>query len=362
MPEGIRVLLIAPSLEILGGQAVQATRLIRGLSQPGITIDFQPINPPFPGPLKWVKKVRFLRTALTFVLYIAQILMRTRRYDILHVFSAGLSSFTLWTIPALLIGRKLYGVKFILNYRDGQVEQHVREWKTALPAIRAADVVISPSDYVVGILAQYGVKASAIFNVIDFTPFHYRQRSKLRPMFMTNRILEPLYNVDCILRAFAIVQQRYPEASLTIAHDGVSRPGLEALAKELGLKNTKFVGRVPHPQVPTLYDDADIYLTSPDFDCMPGSLLECYASGLPIIATRTGGIPFIVRDGETGLLVECNDHVAMAEASLRLLEDPQLVERLTKAGFEELYKYDFERGGIREKWLAVYRSLKPSGR
>jgi glycosyltransferase involved in cell wall biosynthesis len=356
----IRVLLIAPSLDILGGQAVQATRLIEGLSRDGVAVDFQAINPAFPGPLKWVKKVPFLRTALTFSLYISQITMRTRRYDILHVFSAGLTSFTLWTIPAVLIGRTLYGVKFILNYRDGQVEQHVRDWKSALPVIRAADVVISPSEYVVGILKQYGVKASAIFNVIDFTRFRYRQRSKLRPVFMTNRILEPIYNVGCILRAFAIVQKRYPDASLTVAHDGVSRPGLEALAKELGLQNTKFVGRVPHTRVPELYNDADIYLTSPDFDCMPGSLLECYASGLPVIATRTGGIPFILRDGETGLLVECNDHVAMADRAIRLLEDPELVERLTKQAFEELKKHDFEGGGIREKWLAVYRSLKPS--
>jgi len=361
MADQIRVLLIAPSLDILGGQAVQATRLIEGLSRDGVTVDFQAINPAFPGPLKWVKRVPFLRTGLTFSLYISQMLVRSRRYDILHVFSAGLTSFTLWTIPAVLIGRKLYGVKFILNYRDGQVEQHVRDWKSALPVIRAADVVISPSEYVVGILKQYGVKASAIFNVIDFTRFRYRQRSKLRPVFMTNRILEPLYNVGCILRAFAIVQERYPEASLTIAHDGVSRPGLEALAKELGLKNTKFVGRVPHTRVPELYDDADIYLTSPDFDCMPGSLLECYASGLPVIATRTGGIPFILRDGETGLLVECNDHVAMADRAIKLLEDPALVERLTKKGFEELKKHDFEDGGIREKWLAVYRSLKPLG-
>lgn len=360
MPKGIRVLLIGPSLDILGGQAVQATRLIEGLSgEPGVTIDFQAINPKFPAPLKWVKKVPFLRTALTFTLYITQIMARTWRYDILHVFSAGLSSYTLWTIPALLIGRKLYGVKFILNYRDGQVEQHVREWKTALPSIRAADVVISPSEYVVGILKQYGVKASSIFNVIDFSKFRYRKRSKLRPVFMTNRILEPLYNVGCILRAFAIVQQRYPDASLTVAHDGESRPGLEALAKELRLKNTKFVGRIAHSRVAELYDETDIYLTSPDFDCMPGSLLECYASGLPIIATRTGGIPYILRDGETGLLVECNDHQAMAQAAMRLLEDPALVERLTAQGFEEVKRYDFEGGGIREKWIAVYRTLMP---
>ena len=67
-----------------------------------------------------------------------------------------------------------------------------------------------------------------------------------------------------------------------------------------------------------------------------------------------------MRDGETGLLVECNDHAAMADKAIRLLEDPELVERLTKQAFEELKKHDFEGGGIREKWMAVYRSLKPS--
>ena len=291
MADRIRVLLIAPSLDILGGQAVQATRLIEGLSRDGVTVDFQAINPAFPGPLKWVKKVPFLRTALTFSLYISQILVRTRRYDILHVFSAGLTSFTLWTIPAVLIGRKLYGVKFILNYRDGQVEQHVRDWKSALPVIRAADVVISPSDYVVGILKQYGVKASAIFNVIDFSRFRYRQRSKLRPVFMTNRILEPIYNVGCILRAFAIVQKRYPDASLTIGpRRRFAAPVGGAGRRSWGLariRNSSAGCRILACRR-CQANEADIYMTSPDFDCMPGSLLECYASGLPVIATSSG--------------------------------------------------------------------------
>ncbi len=358
MSERIRVLLVAPSLDILGGQAVQATRLIESLSrEPGISIDFQPINPRFPSPLRWVKRVPYLRTALTFTLYCIQMLARSWRYDILHVFSAGLSSYTLWTIPALLIGRKLYRRKFILNYRDGQVRPHLETWRTALPTVRMADVVVCPSEYVTRIFQEYGVPALTIFNVIDFTRFRYRQRSQLRPFFMTNRILEPLYNVDCILRAFSIIQARYPEATLTIAHDGMCRPALEALAEELQLKQTKFIGRVPHTQIPSLYNDADIYLTSPNFDCMPGSLLECYASGLPIIATRVGGIPFILHDGETGLLVAADDHQAMAASAFRLLEEPALVEKLTAGGRRELDKYDWERGGIGQKWLTVYGAL-----
>ncbi len=242
----IRVLLIAPSLDILGGQAVQATRLVSVLSQiPGLAITFFPINPRPPKPFLWIRRVPYLRTLVTFLLYTSRLAWNARKYDILHIFSAGLSSYTLWTIPALLWG-KLYGKKLILNYRDGQAEEHITTWRTAKPTIALADRIVTPSGFLVDVFAKHDIPARSIFNIIDASRFRYRKRRKLRPVFLTNRILEPLYNVDCILRAFAIIQSRYPEATLTIAHDGCCRPALEQLAKDLQLRNTRFVGRVPH--------------------------------------------------------------------------------------------------------------------
>lgn len=348
----VRVLLIAPSLDILGGQAVQATRILSGIrKEPWIHIDFQPINPRLP---KWLEGVRYVRTAVRRVLYIGQILTRIPKYDIIHTFSAGNTSFALWTVPALRVSR-LFGKKFILNYRDGQAEEHLQKFSSARSHLLNATAVISPSDYVVDVFARHGIPARRIFNIIDLTRFQYRQRRKLRPVFMTNRILEPLYNVDCILRAFAIIQKHYPEASLTVAHDGVCRPHLENLARELGLRNTQFVGRVPHDKVPALYDSTDIYLTSPNIDCMPGSLLECFASGVPVVATKAGGIPYIATHNKTAQLVDLNDHEDMAACAMRLLEDPDLVERMTQQARAELDQYEWKT--VREQWLAVYREL-----
>jgi glycosyltransferase involved in cell wall biosynthesis len=353
----LRVLLIAPSLDILGGQAVQATRLLRELNkEPDLVVEFQAINPRLPGPLR---RIPYLRTAVTFVLYCSRLLWRVPRYDLVHAFSAGLSSFALWTVPAVRISR-LFGKPFILNYRDGQADLHLRTWPNARPNLLRATAVVSPSDYVVDVFARAGIPARRIHNVIDMSPFRYRQRRHLRPVFMTNRILEPLYNVGCVLRAFAIVQQRYPEASLTVAHDGVCRPELEALAQRLGLRHTRFVGRVPHDRVPDLYDEADIYLTSPNIDCMPGSLLECFASGLPVVATRAGGIPYIVTHGETGQLVDLDDHEAMAACAIRLLEDPDFVQRTTRQAVAELERYRWP--AIRQQWVDTYHELaRPDG-
>jgi len=351
----IRVLLIAPSLDILGGQAVQATRLMEALGKfPGLRMKFFPINPLPPKPFLWIRNIPYLRTLVTFVLYTVRLAFVAPRNDILHIFSAGLSSYTLWTIPALFLGR-LYRKKIVLNYRDGQAEQHITTWRTAKPTLKLADRIVSPSGFLVDVFRKHDIKAQSIFNVIDTSRFRYRERRKLRPVFMTNRILEPLYNVDCILRAFAIIQARYPEASLTIAHDGCCRPALERLTRELNLRNTRFIGRVPHDQVPALYDSADVYLTSPNIDCMPGSLLECLASGLPIVATKAGGIPYIVKDRETALLVDINDHEALAARSIELLENEKLVAQLTDRGLEEVKRYHWE--PVRDQWVDLYQEL-----
>lgn len=351
----MRVLLIAPSYDILGGQSVQAGRIRKEMeSVPDVAMTFLPINPRLPAPLAWMKRIRYVRTAANFLHYFALLIAGAARTEILHVFSASYWSYNFWALPALLVGR-LFGRKVILNYRDGQCEDHLRNWPMALPTIRLAHAVVTPSGFLVDVFGGFGVKAREIRNFIDVGRFVWRDRGPLRPVFMTNRILEPLYNVPCILRAFARIQERYPEASLTLAHDGPLRAELEAKAAGLGLRNTRFLGRVPPEKIPALYDETEIYLTTPDIDCMPGSLLECLASGLPIVATRAGGIPYIVEDEKTALLVELDDDAAVAERCFRLLEDPALAPRLAAAGREAVKGYAPERS--RDKWAALYREL-----
>jgi glycosyltransferase involved in cell wall biosynthesis len=350
----IRVLLIAPSFDILGGQSVQASRIRQQMAHSEIDLQFLPINPRLPGPLAWLKRIKYIRTAANFFHFISLLLFRAPRADVLHVFSASYWSYTFWALPPLALGR-LFGKKVILNYRDGQCADHLTNWRSALPTIRWAHAVVTPSRFLVDVFAQFGIQAQSISNFVEVSQFVYRRRRPLRPVFMTNRILEPLYNVPCILRAFRRIQDVYPEASLTIAHDGPLRASLEEMAASLKLANTRFLGRVPHDRIPGLYDEADIYLTTPDIDCMPGSLLECLCSGLPIVATRAGGIPYIVEHERTALLVPCDDDQAVADACFRLLNDPDLVERLTAEGLRAVSNHD--PATSRSLWINLYREL-----
>jgi glycosyltransferase involved in cell wall biosynthesis len=356
-----RVLMVAPSLGILGGQAVQAARLMERLGEePDLEIAFLPVNPQLPGVLGRLQAIKYVRTILTSALYVATLLRRVRSYDVVHIFSASYFSFLLAPTPAILVSR-LYGKRTILNYRSGEAEDHLKRWRrTALPLMRMVDSIIAPSGYLVDVFKRFGLDASYIFNMVETGRFRFRERAPLKPVFFSNRNFEPLYNVACTLRAFALIQKRYADARLVVAGDGSLREELEALARELNLRNTEFIGRVEPAVMHELYDAADVYLNSPDIDNMPGSIIEAYASGLPVVTTNAGGIPYIVTDGETGMMVEKGDHAAMAEAALRLLEDRQLATRLAQAAYRECRKYRWE--SVRDQWMSLYHELASAKR
>lgn len=352
----LRVLIVAPSLGILGGQAVQAARLLaRFREEPSLEVSFLPINPRLPGLLGKLQDIKYVRTIVTSLAYVALLLWRVRSFDVIHVFSASYFSFVLAPTPAILIA-KLYGKKLVLNYRSGQAEDHLKRWRrTAVPTIRLVDEVVVPSGYLVEVFARFGLHARSIYNFVDTSRFRFRRRVPLRPIFFSNRNLEPLYNVGCILRAFAIIRQRFPDATLLVAGDGGQRTELERLAQELALKNTTFVGRVEQSRMHELYERADIYLNSSDIDNMPGSLIESYAAGLAVVTTNAGGIPFILTHEETGLMVERNDCEALAACAIRLLEDEALAERITLNALAACRQYSWE--AVREEWLKLYFEL-----
>ena len=136
---------------------------------------------------------------------------------------------------------------------------------------------------------------------------------------------------------------------------------MKALAHELELRNIEFVGAVPPQAMPRYYHESDIYLNSPDIDNMPTSIIEAFAAGLPVVTTDAGGIPWIVRTEENGLLVKCGNDEAMALAAIRLLDEAGLAARLTQqARAEVLQRYTWQ--AVERQWLELYQSLAASGK
>jgi glycosyltransferase involved in cell wall biosynthesis len=172
---------------------------------------------------------------------------------------------------------------------------------------------------------------------------------------LSTRNFEPLYNVACTLRAFRLVQDRHPEATLTLVGAGSQDETLRRLAGTLGLRNVRFEGRVPPADIWRYYAEADIYLQTPDIDNMPASVLEAFASGCAVVATNAGGVPAILSHGVHGLLVDCDDHQTAAARILDLLESPALAARLTAAARATCDQYQWT--AVRSRWVALYRSM-----
>lgn len=352
----IRVLLVGPSMDILGGQAVQVTRLLRRLRElDDVEVVFLPVNPRLPGPFRRLQQIKYVRTISTSVAYLLSLLSELRKHDVIHAFSASYTSYLLAPLPAMIVAR-LYGKRVVLNYRSGEAADHLARSSLAVWTMRLADEIVVPSGYLVEVFARFGLRARAIPNFVDLDDLDHRERAAIRPVFLSNRNLEPMYNVACTLRAFAIIQQLEPEATLTVAGHGSERTALEALARQLDLRNVTFAGSVPPQRMREFYDAADVYLNSPNIDNMPNSVIEAFAAGIPVVTTNAGGIPFIVTDGETGCVVDCNDHEGIARRALALLRNPALARQIaTRAREVCLTRYVW--AIVATEWESLYRRL-----
>ncbi|MEO6529205.1 MAG: glycosyltransferase family 4 protein [Gemmatimonadaceae bacterium] len=360
-PPPVRVCIVAPSLSILGGQAVAAQRLLERLrAVPGLEVSFLPHDPRSSWLLRQLQRVKYVRTVATSIAYVSSLVRRLPSCDVVHVFSASYWSFLLAPTPAILIGKWL-GKKVVVNYRSGEAADHLARWpRTSVPTLLRADTVVTPSQYLVDVFSRFGVRAESIANFVDQNSVRYRRRDSLRPVFLANRNFQALYNVPCVLRAFALIQQRHPEARLIVIGDGPERDSVHGVARALALANVEFLGAVRPSEMGRWYDEADVYLNGSSIDNMPNSIIEAFACGLPVVSTRAGGIPYVVDHERNGLLVDIDDHDALAAAALRLLDDGALAQRIIAAALQDVaQRYTWSAVG--EQWGALYRRLAGIG-
>jgi glycosyltransferase involved in cell wall biosynthesis len=347
----MRVAIVAASLEILGGQGVQAQALVRCLREDGADARLVAVNPKFPPGFRWMRRVPYARTVLNELIYVPG-LLRLAAYDVVHVFSASYASFLLAPVPAMLAGRAL-GKRVVLHYHSGEAEDHLANWGSLVhPWLNLADEIVVPSSYLRDVFARFGYQSRVIPNVVDLTAFDYRERRPLRARLLSTRNLESHYRVDIIIEAFAEYQRQNPEATLTIAGYGSDERRLRALAAQRTNGGVRFLGKVSPEWMPKLYADSDIYLNASQIDNQPVSILEAFASGMPVISTPAGDIPSMVRHGETGLLVPPEAPFAMARAIAETLNRPERALQMAEEARDSLDRFTWE--AVREAWKSVY--------
>lgn len=165
---------------------------------------------------------------------------------------------------------------------------------------------------------------------------------------------------DLLLRAFTLVRGKHPNVALRIAGAGPEEGMLRRLITDLGLEHAvELVGVLTGREKVAFLQQALLLVSSARREPFATANLEAMAAGLPIVATRVGGNPEIVRDGVTGVLVPPDDPAALADAILALLGDAEERRRMSAAAREHVKAYDWS--VIIERYLEAYAGVLPAG-
>lgn len=353
---GVRIAVVGPLPPPFGGIANQTRQLAELLRGEGAEVELVQSNRAYSP--EWVSGVRVVRAIFRLVPYLVRLWRAAGRADLLHVMANSGRSWHLFAVPAIWIA-KLRRVPAVVNYRGGEAESFLAR---SAPIVRAtlaqASALAVPSRFLHEIFMRHGVPSEIVPNIIDssrFRPAEVTADRPRQPHVVIARNLEAIYDISTGLRAFRQVVLAMPDARLTVAGSGPERSTLEALARELGISHAvRFPGQIDRDAMAELYRSATVALNPARIDNMPNFVLEALASGLPVISTRVGGVPYIVKDGVTALLVDAGDAEAMAAAVIRVIRDGDLAATLVAAGLEEVRAYVWS--NVRDRWAAVYQA------
>lgn len=262
---------------------------------------------------------------------------------------------------ALLLARAL-GIPSVAWLHGGNLpdwsagrERRVRR------ALRGADAVVAPSDYLARWARDHGADPRVIPNVLDLDRYGFRRREDLCPRLLWMRTFQELYAPDVAVRVLGELRSRGIDASLTMAgQDKGALAATEALAEALELRDhVEFAGFVTGPRKRDLFDEHDIFLNTNLVDNAPVTVLEAAASGLVVVSTAVGGVPDLLPDGRAARLVPPSTPRAMADAVADLLDDPAAAGRLADAARTVAVRSAWP--AVRMDWEALLAELSVSG-
>lgn len=230
---------------------------------------------------------------------------------------------------------RLIGKPLISVLRGGRLPEFAEPRRAYVNGLlRRSDLVISPSDFLAHYFRGWGHPVEVIPNVLDIDSYPYRCREQVQPGLLWMRTFHPTYHPEMAVEVLEHLAPRLPGVRLTMAGQ---EKGLLKATQELAVRKgidgrVRFAGFLDLPAKQREFAAHDIYLHTNRVDNMPVSVVEAAAFGLPVIATRVGGIPYLLEDGKNALLVESGDAKGMAEAVIRLVEEPGLAGRLSQNG------------------------------
>lgn len=267
------------------------------------------------------------------------------------------STFGFWY--ALLVSRwcRLFKLRYIPLLHGGNLPERLdrSRWFSRL-LFDHAFCNVAPSRYLVEAFEQRGFqKLVFIPNPIATAEYaFFSERDLQTPRLLWVRSFASIYNPKMAVDVLKRVQVDYPAATLCMI--GPDKDGSGAATREYAAQQhvkVTFTGRLSKAQWTQRSKNYNVFINTTDFDNAPVSVLEALALGLPVVTTNVGGIPFLLQDRHTALLVGKNDAAAMARGIVELIRTPGLRSRLSENGRGLVAQFDW--GVVREKWGDLFR-------
>ena len=199
---------------------------------------------------------------------------------------------------------------------------------------------------------DYKIDSILIYNGIDINKYKLnkaklRKQSKLKDEKVIIYIgtLKKVKGVEYLIKAFKNINKKFPNTKLWIIGDGPERRNLEALTKNLKLKNIVFFGKKSNDKIPKYTIASDILVLPSLSEGFPMAILEAMASGLPIVASKVTGVSEIVKDKINGFLVKPKNSKEIAEKVSIILKNKNLQSRFRKNNLKEVKKYSWKKTG-----------------
>lgn len=350
----LRIGLVGPLPPPSGGMANQTQLLANLMEQDGNKVTIVQTNAPYKP--KQVANVPVLRALFRIIPYILNLIKINKRVDILHVMANSGWSWHLFAAPSVWIA-KLFNTPVVVNYHGGEAEMFFnKSIRYVKPTMLACSKVVVPSNFLENVFGQFNIQTSIVPNTIDLSVFNYdkKTRSKETLNILVARNLELIYDNETAIKAFELIYKEYPFARLTIAGAGPEKENLEQLVLKLNMVDAvKFVGRVDRHEMADLFKQSQVMINPSTADNMPISILESLASGVPVVTTNVGGIPYLVEDEYTALLVNARDYSSMSKAISRLIKDETLRSSLIDNGVNMVEKFTWPI--VKQQWQTVYK-------